>query len=98
MAPHTQKTETKYGQKEKTSSTVAGAIGLGKEILSGLGIKSFDDLKNAAAKAGQSIKDFAKAIGVKEEDLPQELGTPGKCNRTPAKELKQVHKNQQKTI
>jgi len=77
LAPVTSKTETIYGQKEKAASTAAGAIGLGKTILDGLGIKSFADLKTKAAAAGQSIKDFAKAIGVKEEDLPKELGTPG---------------------
>jgi hypothetical protein len=79
LAPITPKTETIYGQKEKTASTVAGAIGLGKTILDGLGIKSFADLKTKAAAAGQSIKDFAKAIGVKEEDLPKELGKEGQA-------------------
>jgi hypothetical protein len=73
MAPYTQKEEVKYGTKEKTAATAAGALKLGKDILGGLGIKSFSDLKSAAQKAGQSIKDYAKTIGVKEDELPKEL-------------------------
>jgi hypothetical protein len=87
LAPLTPKTETIYGQKEKAASTAAGVIGLGKEILSGLGIKSFADLKSAAAKAGQSVKDFAKTIGVKESDLPKELGKEGQ-EATPGEKAK----------
>jgi hypothetical protein len=70
-------TSTVYRQNPSQAQKAAAAVTLGGQILSGLGIKSFDDLKNAAAKAGQSIKDFAKAIGVKESDLPQELGKEG---------------------
>lgn len=77
LSPVMPKTETQYGKKEATSKIAAGALGLGKEILDGLGIKSFDDLKTKAAAAGQSIKDFAKSIGVKESDLPQQVGLPG---------------------
>jgi len=66
-------TSTVYRQNPSQAQKVAAGVVLGNKILSGLGIKSFDDLKNAAAKAGQSIKDFAKTIGVKESDLPKEL-------------------------
>jgi len=77
LSPVMPKTETQYGKKDKAAATVAGAIGMGKEILDSLGIKSFADLKAKALAAGQSIKDFAKSIGVKEEDLPQEVGQEG---------------------
>jgi hypothetical protein len=70
-------TSTVYRQNPSQAQKAAAAVTLGGKILSGLGIKSFDDLKNAAAKAGQSIKDFAKAIGVKESDLPQQVGQEG---------------------
>jgi hypothetical protein len=77
MAGVLPKTEVGYGQKEKAASTVAGAISMGKKMLSDLGIKSFDDLKTKASAAGLSIKDFATKIGVKESDLPQEVGKEG---------------------
>jgi hypothetical protein len=70
-------TSTVYRQNPSQAQKAAAAVTLGGQILSGLGIKSFNDLKNAAAKAGQSIKDFAKAIGVKESDLPQQVGQEG---------------------
>jgi len=66
-------TSTVYRQNPSSAQKVAAGVVLGKQILSGLGIKSFADLKSAAQKAGQSIKDYAKTIGVKEEDLPKEL-------------------------
>lgn len=77
MAGVLPKTQTSYDKEPSKAQKVAGAITLGGEILSGLGIKSFDDLKTKAAAAGLSIKDFAKSIGVKESDLPQEVGKEG---------------------
>lgn len=77
MAGVLPKTETSYGKEPSKAQKLAGAITLGGEILSGLGIKTFDDLKTKAAAAGLSIKDFAKSIGVKESDLPQEVGKEG---------------------
>jgi hypothetical protein len=77
MAPLLPKTETIYGQKQAAAQTAAGAIGFAKDLLSGLGINSYSDLKKAAAAAGKSITDFARSIGVKESDLPQELGKEG---------------------
>jgi hypothetical protein len=80
-------TSTVYRQNPSSAQKVAAAVTLGGKILSGLGIKSFDDLKNAAAKAGQSVKDFAKTIGVKESDLPKELGKEGQ-EATPGEKAK----------
>ena len=70
-------TSTVYRQNPSAAQKVASGVALGKQILSGLGIKSFADLKTKAAAAGQSIKDFAKSIGVKESDLPKEVGKEG---------------------
>jgi hypothetical protein len=77
MAGVVPKTETKYEQKPAAAQKLAGAITLGSEILSGLGIKTFDDLKTKAAAAGLSIKDFATKMGIKEADLPKEVGKEG---------------------
>jgi len=77
MAGVMPKTDVRYGQKEKAASTVAGAVTLGKKLLDDLGIKSFDDLKTKASAAGLSIKDFATKMGIKEADLPKEIGKDG---------------------
>jgi hypothetical protein len=79
MAGVVPKTETKYEQKPAAAQKLAGAITLGGEILSGLGIKTFNDLKTKAAASGLSVKDYAKKIGVKESDLPKEVGKEGQA-------------------
>jgi hypothetical protein len=77
MAPLLPERKEIYGQKPSSATQAAGIVSLGAQILSSLGINSFADLTKAAAAAGKTISDFAKSIGVKESDLPQQVGQEG---------------------
>jgi hypothetical protein len=77
MAPLLPERKELYGQKPSAATQAAGVVSLGAQMLSSLGINSFADLKKAATAAGKTIGDFAKSIGVKESDLPQQVGQEG---------------------
>jgi hypothetical protein len=77
MAPLLPERKEIYGQKPSAATQAAGVVSMGAQILSGLGIKSFADLTRAASAAGKTISDFARSIGVKESDLPQQVGQEG---------------------
>jgi len=75
LAPVTPKTETIYGQKEKTASTAAGLLGA---AAGALGIKTMDDLVKKAGEYGLTVDNFKKMLGITGE-LPKELGKEGQA-------------------
>ena len=76
LTPVLPTTETRYGVKDPTAQTAASALGMGRDMLSALGIKSMADLTKKAGEYGITVDNFKKMLGITGE-LPQELGVPG---------------------
>jgi hypothetical protein len=90
LAPITPKTETIYGQKEKTASTAAGLFGA---AASALGIKTLDDLTKKASEYGLTVANFKKLLGISENATGSVRNETDLSKLTP-EELQRLHEQE----